>query len=79
MYLLSISFFVPISIFRASENPAAVLGGLRGATKGASCQGSEWPLPFETIKLPQHYVSYKDFECDLMVAIATCHTGFGLV
>lgn len=33
---------------------------------------------FETIKLPQHYVSYTDFESDLTAAIATCHAGFGL-
>lgn len=34
---------------------------------------------FETIKLPDHYTTYKDFESDLVAAITTCHTGFGLV
>ncbi|KAL0984536.1 hypothetical protein UPYG_G00142870 [Umbra pygmaea] len=34
---------------------------------------------FGTIKLPDHYATYKDFESDLIAAIATCNTGFGLV
>ena len=34
---------------------------------------------FETIKFPHHYTTYKDFESDLVAAIRTCNTGFGLV
>ncbi|KAK0134310.1 hypothetical protein N1851_030131 [Merluccius polli] len=34
---------------------------------------------FETIKLPHHYTTYKDFESDLVAAVSTCNTGFGLV
>ncbi|KAK0141286.1 hypothetical protein N1851_021729 [Merluccius polli] len=34
---------------------------------------------FETIKLPHYYTTYKDFESDLVAAISTCNTGFGLV
>lgn len=34
---------------------------------------------FETIKLPDHHTNYKDFESNLLGAITTCETGFGLV
>ncbi|KAF7641770.1 hypothetical protein LDENG_00272570 [Lucifuga dentata] len=34
---------------------------------------------FETIKLPDHYTTYKDFESNLVAAITTCDTGFDLV
>ncbi|XP_051809944.1 uncharacterized protein LOC127535616 [Acanthochromis polyacanthus] len=34
---------------------------------------------FETIKLPDHHTDYADFESDLLSAITTCETGFGLV
>ncbi|KAM6997495.1 G2/M phase-specific E3 ubiquitin-protein ligase-like isoform 5-T5 [Tautogolabrus adspersus] len=34
---------------------------------------------FETLKLPAHYNTYKDFEEALVAAIDSAHTGFGLV